>query len=69
MKIAVDAMGGDRAPAQVVKGACLAARDLDVGIILVGDESVLRAFQLVGCHAEWKWQMAHRPRCHANGHE
>lgn len=35
-------MGGDRAPAQVVKGACLAARDLDVGIILVGDESVLR---------------------------
>ncbi len=35
-------MGGDRAPAQVVEGVCLAARDLDVDIILVGDESVLR---------------------------
>ena len=35
-------MGGDRAPAQVVEGVCLAVRDLNVGIILVGDESVLR---------------------------
>ncbi len=35
-------MGGDRAPAQVVEGVCLAARELDVDIILVGDESVLR---------------------------
>ncbi len=42
MKIAVDAMGGDRAPAQVVEGVCLAARNLNVDIILVGDESVLR---------------------------
>ena len=42
VKIAVDAMGGDRAPAQVLEGVCLAARDLDVDIILVGDEPVLR---------------------------
>lgn len=35
-------MGGDRAPAQVVEGVCLAVRDLDVDIILVGDEPVLR---------------------------
>ena len=35
-------MGGDRAPAQVVAGVCLAVRDLNVDIILVGDESVLR---------------------------
>tara|TARA_B100001971_G_scaffold201075_1_gene213437 strand:- start:10776 stop:11810 length:1035 start_codon:yes stop_codon:yes gene_type:complete len=42
VKIAVDAMGGDRAPAQVVGGVCLAARDLDVEIILVGDEPEIR---------------------------
>ena len=41
MKIAVDAMGGDRAPAQVVEGACLAAREFGVDIILVGNEPVL----------------------------
>ena len=41
MKISVDAMGGDRAPAQVVEGVCLAACDLDVDLILVGDEAVL----------------------------
>ncbi|HEX9443662.1 MAG TPA: phosphate acyltransferase PlsX [Candidatus Binatia bacterium] len=36
MKIAVDAMGGDRAPDAVVEGAILAAADLDVEIVLVG---------------------------------
>ncbi|HIE65579.1 MAG: phosphate acyltransferase PlsX [Nitrospira sp.] len=38
MKIALDAMGGDHAPETIVEGAVLAARDLDVEIILVGDE-------------------------------
>ena len=36
LKIAVDAMGGDYAPASEVEGALDATRDLDVGIILVG---------------------------------
>ena len=36
MKIAVDAMGGDRAPEEVVAGAVAAARDLNLQIILVG---------------------------------
>jgi phosphate acyltransferase len=36
LKIAVDAMGGDRAPGVVVEGAWLAARDLGVEIVLVG---------------------------------
>jgi glycerol-3-phosphate acyltransferase PlsX len=35
-KIAVDAMGGDYAPAAVVEGALLAAQDLGVEIVLVG---------------------------------
>ncbi len=38
MKIALDAMGGDDAPAAIVEGAVLAARELDVAITLVGDE-------------------------------
>ena len=36
LKIAVDAMGGDFAPASEVEGALDATRDLDVGVILVG---------------------------------
>jgi glycerol-3-phosphate acyltransferase PlsX len=36
LKIAVDAMGGDFAPASEVEGALRAARDFNVGVILVG---------------------------------
>ncbi len=36
VKIAVDAMGGDFAPGEIVKGSVQAARDLGVEIILVG---------------------------------
>ena len=36
MKIVVDAMGGDHAPAAVVKGAVLAAREYNTKIILTG---------------------------------
>lgn len=39
MKIAIDAMGGDYAPSQVVEGAVLAAREFDVSLILVGDKT------------------------------
>ncbi len=37
-KIAVDAMGGDHAPVAEVEGALMAARELRVGVILVGPE-------------------------------
>jgi glycerol-3-phosphate acyltransferase PlsX len=43
MRIALDAMGGDNAPAQIVAGGVWAARDLGVGIALVGPEPVIRA--------------------------
>lgn len=43
MKIALDAMGGDHAPEAIVEGAILAARDLDVEVILVGDEKKVEA--------------------------
>jgi glycerol-3-phosphate acyltransferase PlsX len=42
IRIALDAMGGDYAPAEIVKGAVLASAELPVGIILVGDEGKLR---------------------------
>ena len=41
--IAVDAMGGDNAPAVEVEGALQAARDLRTKIILVGQEEKIRA--------------------------
>ncbi len=40
--IALDAMGGDHAPRVEVEGAILAARSLDVHILLVGAEAMLR---------------------------
>jgi len=42
--IAVDAMGSDRAPKPEIEGAILAARDYDVRVLLVGEETRLRAF-------------------------
>ena len=42
MRIAVDAMGGDHAPAEVVAGTVLAAKEFaDVGFVLVGDREAI----------------------------
>lgn len=38
IKVALDAMGGDRAPRVVVEGAAWASRELDSHIVLVGNE-------------------------------
>ncbi len=43
MKIAVDAMGGDFAPEQIVFGAVRAARKYQCEIVLVGDEAAIRS--------------------------
>ena len=43
MKIIVDAMSGDNAPEEIVKGAVRARNELDVGIILVGKKEVISA--------------------------
>ncbi len=42
MKIAVDAMGGDFAPQNIVEGAVLAAREYGVPVVLVGNQEVVR---------------------------
>lgn len=41
-RVAVDAMGGDYAPAEIVLGAVQAAREYGVGILLVGPEERIR---------------------------
>lgn len=41
--IAVDAMGGDNAPAEIIKGAVLAIQDkTNINVVLTGDEDVIR---------------------------
>ena len=42
MKIALDAMGVDHGPAPCIEGAMQAAKELDVEVILVGDETALK---------------------------
>jgi len=42
VRIALDAMGGDHAPEEIVAGAVLAAREYPVEILLVGQEEVVR---------------------------
>jgi glycerol-3-phosphate acyltransferase PlsX len=41
--IALDAMGGDRAPAEIVTGGVRAAAELDVDVLLVGDPDAIAA--------------------------
>ena len=42
LKVLVDAMGGDKAPEEIVKGAIEASNDLDVDIILIGNENKIK---------------------------
>ncbi len=42
MKIIVDAFGGDNAPLEILKGCADAVRELDIDILLTGDEAVIR---------------------------
>ena len=49
MKIIVDAMGGDNAPLEIVKGALMAAKEFGVDITLVGQgEAILRSLEELG---------------------
>ena len=52
MKIAVDAMGGDYAPREIVFGAVRAARKFDCEIVLVGDEEKIR--HVLSRERDWK---------------
>ena len=43
VRVALDAMGGDYAPGEVVLGAVEAAREYGFGVFLVGKEDLLKA--------------------------
>jgi glycerol-3-phosphate acyltransferase PlsX len=43
LPVAVDAMGGDRAPKEIVAGACQAAEELGIPILLIGDPEYLES--------------------------
>ena len=43
MKIIIDAMGGDNAPSEIVKGAIRAKNELGVSVVLVGKEDAVRS--------------------------
>ena len=42
MKIILDAMGGDNAPLEIIKGAAMAAEEYEAGIVLVGQTETIR---------------------------
>ena len=44
IRIALDAMGGDRAPRMIVEGAARASLELDCHIFLVGKERNIKIF-------------------------
>ncbi len=43
IRVALDAMGGDKAPGEIVAGAVEAAREFDMGVYLVGREEAIKA--------------------------
>lgn len=42
-RIAIDAMGGDHAPAEIITGALRAREELGVEVLLVGDPEQIQA--------------------------
>lgn len=41
-KIAIDVMGGDHAPDEVIKGCMMALKDIDSTLVLIGQEAVIK---------------------------
>ena len=41
MRIALDAMGGDKAPLEIIRGGVEAAREFDVEVAMVGHKAVI----------------------------
>ncbi len=59
MKIAIDGMGGDKAPQVVVEGAIAAVNEFDYDIILVGREEVLQRELSKRAHKKNKIRVKH----------
>ncbi len=59
--ILVDMMGGDRAPAETVKGVLLAKKELDANYILIGDrEQLAKEFAANGASID-EFEVVHTP--------
>ena len=52
MKLAIDAMGGDNAPSEIVKGALEAAKNYPCEIILVGDKDKIT--EILNAESHWE---------------
>ena len=64
MKIIIDAMGGDNAPLEIVKGALLAQKRFGTDIVLTGDESAIReAARTCGANARQTFLQVTLPLC------
>lgn len=67
MKIAIDAMGGDHAPKEIVYGIMQAARDFtDTAFVLYGDEAEINKYltktdQITVIHTEEKIEADDEP--------
>ncbi len=62
MRIALDAMGGDYAPREIVKGAIEAVQKCDCEIVLVGDEEIIKQeLQRAGASDEFPIFIKHAP--------
>jgi glycerol-3-phosphate acyltransferase PlsX len=59
--IALDAMGGDHAPRAEVEGAVLAAQELGVKVLLVGQQDVVKAELAKHAHRGLPVELVHAP--------
>jgi glycerol-3-phosphate acyltransferase PlsX len=65
--VAVDAMGGDNAPAEIIKGAVLAIQDKkDIKVVLTGDEDVIRKALNEYNYDKERIQVVHAPEIISN---
>jgi glycerol-3-phosphate acyltransferase PlsX len=65
--VAVDAMGGDNAPGEIIKGAVLAVRDKNsIKILLTGDEAVIQKELSAYDYDKERIQVVHAPEIITN---
>ena len=69
MKIIVDAMGGDYAPAAPVSGAVRAVKELDLEIVLVGDKATVEKELSAYEYPKDKITVVHAPEVISNHEE
>lgn len=61
MRIAVDAMGGDNAPREILEGAILAVKKWDIDVLLVGKERLLQRLLKAKRFESPKLKIIHAP--------